>query len=214
MTGLKSAAQTRDHWWWRPGWQVGRRFYTWHITWQDAPDVRRLATEYQAHLNFAGLDRIPIHGLHLTMQGVGFTDEVSITDVDAIVESVSHKLMAIEQIPVTLATPIVNEEAVLIPVGPAERLNALRALVREGIADAWDADRVPEEDDGWLPHMSLAYSNTTSPTAPMIDAISNAAVRPATATVAAVQLIILGRDTHEYRWETRATVELGGPHRR
>jgi 2'-5' RNA ligase len=176
--------------------------------------VRRLATEYQAHLDFAGLDRIPIHGLHLTMQGVGFTDEVSATDIDAIAESVSHKLMAIEPIPVTLASPIVNEEAVLIPVSPAERLNALRAAVRAGIADIWGAGTVPEEADGWLPHMSLAYSNTTSPTAPVIDAINNAAVRPAAATVTAVQLIILGRDTHEYRWETRATVELGRPHDR
>ncbi|MDT5026262.1 MAG: hypothetical protein QOE61_2688, partial [Micromonosporaceae bacterium] len=29
----------RDHWYWRPGWSVGRRFYTWHLTFADQPDV-------------------------------------------------------------------------------------------------------------------------------------------------------------------------------
>ena len=27
----KHADQLTDHWWWRPGWKVGTRFYAWHI---------------------------------------------------------------------------------------------------------------------------------------------------------------------------------------
>jgi hypothetical protein len=42
----ETAQAMRDHWWWRPGWGVGRSFYTWHITFDDQPAVDRLAAEY------------------------------------------------------------------------------------------------------------------------------------------------------------------------
>jgi hypothetical protein len=29
------ADELANHWWWRPGWQVGTRFYTWHVTVAD-----------------------------------------------------------------------------------------------------------------------------------------------------------------------------------
>jgi hypothetical protein len=29
----------RDHWYWRPGWAIGRRFYAWHITFADQSQV-------------------------------------------------------------------------------------------------------------------------------------------------------------------------------
>ncbi|HEX6074570.1 MAG TPA: hypothetical protein VFZ32_04810 [Micromonosporaceae bacterium] len=66
----------RNHWWWRPGWREGRHFYACHLTFDNAPDLHRLADRYQQALRpFAGLDLIPRRWLHLTMQGIGFTDE-------------------------------------------------------------------------------------------------------------------------------------------
>ncbi|MGB6163316.1 MAG: hypothetical protein WCF33_10685 [Pseudonocardiaceae bacterium] len=75
----------RDHWWWRPGWRVGRSFYTWHMTFDDQPAAHQLAADY-AHMlkDLSTLDLIPVRWLHLTMQGIGFTDEVDRADVDAI----------------------------------------------------------------------------------------------------------------------------------
>lgn len=29
---------TENHWYWRPGWGPGRRMYTFHLTWEQAPD--------------------------------------------------------------------------------------------------------------------------------------------------------------------------------
>ncbi len=42
----ETAQVMRDHWWWRPGWRVGRSFYAWHVTFDDQPAVRRLAADY------------------------------------------------------------------------------------------------------------------------------------------------------------------------
>src|SRR5262245_33980474 len=80
----------RDHWWWRPGWRLGRRAYTFHITFEDGtveggPDLHRLTAAYQASLaGMPGLDLVPLQWLHLTMQNVGFTDEVGESDVQAV----------------------------------------------------------------------------------------------------------------------------------
>ena len=65
------ATELADHWWWRPGWQVGTRFYAWHVTLDDQPQLRELAARYQAA--FApvdALDLIPEQWLHITMQGI------------------------------------------------------------------------------------------------------------------------------------------------
>ena len=72
------AATLTDHWWWwRPGWRPGRRLYAWHVTFAGLPAVRQLAAQAQARLaGLPGLDLVPARWLHLTMQGVGFTDEV------------------------------------------------------------------------------------------------------------------------------------------
>lgn len=72
-----------NHRWWRPGWRVGRSFYTWHLTFDDHPQVADLARRWQAGIDLAGLDHIPADGLHLTMQGIGFTDEVPPDDLAA-----------------------------------------------------------------------------------------------------------------------------------
>lgn len=53
-----------DHWWWRPGVKPGRDLLVWHITFDDAPQVRALAEEAQKPLrSLAGLDLVPLdHG--------------------------------------------------------------------------------------------------------------------------------------------------------
>jgi len=89
------ALTVRDHWWWRPGWRIGRRFYTFHVIFDadevwGADELRLLMSEYRQSLaGMAGLDLIPDEWLHLTVQGVGFTDEVGAADIDAILGAAS-----------------------------------------------------------------------------------------------------------------------------
>src|ERR1035438_8497606 len=81
-----------DHWWWRPGWRPGRRMYTWHVTFGEMPCVGDLAAHVQARLaGLPGLDLVPGRWLHLTTQGVGFTDEVVSADVVAIVDAAQRR---------------------------------------------------------------------------------------------------------------------------
>jgi 2'-5' RNA ligase len=198
-----------DHWWWRPGWHVGRRFYAWHLTFPgpEAADLRRFAAEYRTVLKpLPGLDLIPDQWLHLTMQGLGFIDEVDSGDVDAIVEAAHARLAGVAPFTLTFDQPTVTPEAVLWevnPTGPA----AVRAAVRAAIGDVWAT--VPEAADGFVAHVSAAYSNSDGPQAAVREALDRVEAAPATVRIGEAQLIVMHRDNRMYEWTTYASIPLG-----
>ncbi len=199
----------RDHWWWRPGWRVGRRFYTWHITFEGQHDLHWLVRAYQARLDMPELDLVPLDGLHLTMQGVGFTDEVSQQDLQKLVMAAGTRCALLAPFTLTLGPARVRPEGVNLPVTPEAPVRQLRMAIREAIAEVWGQERVPESAEGFTPHVTLAYSNADGPAAPLIERIERAGAPQAVATIRAAQLIDLERDSHVYRWKTRAAVPLG-----
>ncbi|WP_225850643.1 2'-5' RNA ligase family protein [Streptomyces sp. HPF1205] len=197
-----------DHWWWRPGWSVGRRFYTWHLTFDGQSDVHRFADAYRRALAPAGgLDLIPDRWLHLTMQGIGFIDEVPEDVVEEITKAAAQRLAALPAFGVTFHAPVIDPEAILVPVQPAEPVRALRSTIRGAMGDVL-AD-VPEQAEGFLPHVSIGYSNSDGPTAPYAEAIASADVPPAKALITHADLIVIHRDNRMYEWTTLAQVPLG-----
>ncbi|MEV6272968.1 2'-5' RNA ligase family protein [Kribbella sp. NPDC051936] len=91
--------------------------------------------------------------------------------------------------------PVVRREAVLLPSDPLEPLQTIRYAVRAAFADDFGATGVPENADGYRPHISLAYSNTAQPSAFAVDAVS---------------LVEMHRDNRRYEWRTVEAVPLGG----
>lgn len=196
-----------DHWWWRPGWAVGRRFYTWHLTFEHAAAVHELASAYRAGLaTVPGLDLVPDRWLHLTMQGLGFVDELDQGDVDAIVAAAGKHLATVEPFELTLHRPTVTPEAIRWDPessGPA----AVRDAIRSAIGEVWPA--VPEPADGFGAHVTIAYSNAAGPAAPVRTALDQVDAPPAVARIESADLIVLGRDRRMYEWTTHAAVRLG-----
>jgi 2'-5' RNA ligase len=197
-----------DHWWWRPGWKPGRRMYTWHFTFDGQPAVSELAASYQERLaDLAGLDLIPARWLHLTTQGVGFTDEVGDDEVSAILAASAGRLDGFAPQRVTIGPARITPEAILLDVAPADGLAAIRRELRAVIAGVLGAARLGEADD-WTPHVSVAYSNSTGAQAPYIAAVADGGT--AETVITTVELIVLGRDEHLYEWTTRGDVQLAG----
>lgn len=202
--------KTRDHWWWRPGWHQGRSFYTWHILVEDQPAIHEFAKQVQPELQVTGvLGPIPQQWLHMTMQGVGFTNEVSEETLNAIADAVTERVASIGPVAVTLGPPVVDAEGVNLPVRPVEAVDAVRRAVRDGIADVWGADGVPEAEDGFVPHVSLAYSHTSGASlAPIRDILArHAATIPAVLTRAS--LINMNRDNGMYEWRLIRRTSFG-----
>lgn len=198
----------RDHWWWRPGWSAGRRFYTWHLTFDGQPDVHRFADAYRAVLApLGGLDLIPDRWLHLTMQGIGFVGEVAEQDALSIAKAAKVRLANVPPFDVVLETPVVDPEAILVPVQPDLPVRAVRDAIRAAIGDV--LPEVPERADGFKPHVSVGYSNGTGSTAPFAAALDTADIEHAHARITHAELIIINRDNHMYEWESLAQVPLG-----
>lgn len=204
------ADSMRNHWWWRPGWRVGRRFYTWHLTFAEQHDLHRLVDHYQSKLaRIPGLDPVPRRCLHLTMQAIGFVDETNTDDVTAIIEQARGYLASIPQPELTFQRCVVRHEAVALPPAPIAAVTRIRDGIRRGIADVWGEDHVPERAEGYQPHVSLAYSSAEGSATPVVDAVDQADVRPATASISHASLIELNRDQRMYQWRTVDTVALG-----
>jgi 2'-5' RNA ligase superfamily len=197
----------RDHWWWRPGMRVGRRIYTWHFTFDGQAVLHQLVDAYQARLaDLPGLDPVPRPWLHLTTQGIGFTDEVGDADIDAIIQESQERLATLLRVTVAMGPAVVTPEGILLQVQPAEGLTAVRRALRDAIAAVRGGDQLGEPDE-WTPHVSVAYSNSSGPMEPYQRAL-NTPLEPVPVEIQDVRLIALGRDAHLYQWQTRAAVAL------
>lgn len=197
----------RDHWWWRPGWKPGRRFYTFHFTFEAQPAVQRLAAEVRERLGgFAALDMVPGRWLHLTTQGIGFADEVGHGDVMAIVSAARDRLSVVRSADITVSAPHAASEGVASYIGPPGALDPARDALRAAISDVWGPGKVPEAAE-WSPHVSYAYANADAEGGPYDAALGG--LGPVHAAVTTVELICLGRDRRIYEWETIASLPLG-----
>jgi 2'-5' RNA ligase len=200
-----------NHWWWRPGWGVGTRFYAWHITLVDQPGLRDLVAGYQTALDgFPVLDLIPEQWLHITVQDLGHTRDVLAAQRDAVVDAVSRRLSAIPSPELIFDRAVLFQEAVVILPTDPEPLRVVRTAIQDGIGDVLGRDRVPEAGHVFHPHVSAAYVNATADPAPIraaLDALDRH--RRARATVAEVKLIVLHRDRGMYEWEEAAACRIG-----
>jgi len=181
--------------------------YTWHFTFDNQAALHALVDAYQARLaGLPGMDLIPRQWLHLTTQGVGFTDEVPDTDIEAVIDAARKRLAAVPRVTVNMGPAIVDPEVVRLEVQPADALTPVRRALRDVIATARGPEYVAEPD-GWTPHVSVAYSNSDGPMEPYIKTL-DPPLGPVSVDIPDVQLIVLGRDTHLYEWQTRAVVPL------
>ena len=117
----------------------------------------------------------------------------------------------LEPFTVTIGPARVDPEGMHMPVGPVEPLAALRHTIRAAISEVWRTDTVPEEADGYRPHVSLGYSNSAGPAEPIADALTRHGEHTTEVTVSTVSLIDLNRDHKAYEWTGVATVPLGRP---
>lgn len=204
------SGMTRDHWWWRPGWRKGRSFYTWHITFSSSNPIRQIVSLYAPVISQINtLDPVGIDGIHLTLQGIGFTDEVSSAAIKGIVDSTLRYCARLEPIKARLDEPCTDEEAVHVNVHPAEQIARVKLALRNGIGDVWGHENIPESMDDFRPHITLAYSNGVAPIERIDAAIRECLLPAADVLISSVSLIDLNRDRGRYEWVEVATVTLG-----
>lgn len=203
----------RNHWWWRPGWRAGHHFYACHFTLDDQPELRNLVRQYQdaiAHL--PNLDIIPARWLHVTMQGIGFVDEISTTDLATVTDRLEKRLRNMKPPTTTFHLPTVRPEAVILKAEPPEPLYQLRLAIHDTVAAALGPSKFSEprpKPNQFTPHVSAAYVNNDGPAQLIAEAASNAAACPITVTFDTASLLVFHRDHHMYEWTQATPLPIG-----
>ena len=214
MSNIRRASRIADHWYPRPGWRPGRLFDTWHILFDDLPEVRALAGRAQDALReLPGLAKVPVEWLHMTVQGVGWSDELSDSQRSDVIDSVTEEMATVRQIHATFGPPLVKGEALVLSAAPVEALHGVRNRIRAGITRAlrvqpWEA---LEQRHGFLPHVSVAYARLDADAAPYAMALDK--VVPVSATAVVRHIALIRQERHfaprwQYTWDELARVTL------
>lgn len=205
------SGRVHDHWWWRPGWRVGRRFYAFHVTFEEQPDLYRLADAYRSALTAVpAVALIPNRWLHLTMQGIGFTDETSDQTLTRIIDEAGQQLGQLPAVDVKFREAVVTGEAIVMPADPGEAVRQLQAATRTAIGRVVGADRVSGDPTRYRPHVSVAYLTAAGSAEPYVRAVEDVKPHPATVRISHVDLIEMHRDRHMYEWSVVARLPLRG----
>ena len=230
-------ATGRAYWRQRPGWRTGQDFYACFLTLDDQPELRGLVRRYQDAIGHRpDLDLIPPRWLHITMQGIGFADEISPADLGAVTERISERLRAMRPPTTTFHRPTIRPTAVYLKADPPEPLIGLHLALHEAVSSAVGPGRFGEAAPGpgkFAPHVSIAYAShdgrrpargtqdgrgpmsTTAPepapasVPPVTEAMRDTAVRAVTATFGTASLLVFRRDHHAYGWTSATALPIG-----
>jgi 2'-5' RNA ligase len=203
-----SLTHLRDHWQWRPEWGVDRACLLWYLTFDSQPDLSRQAGLVRACLSAVDqVDVVPVPWLHLTLDDVGFADEVAPAHVAQVVESARAAVVGWTPPVLTLGPLAPMDDSVVLEAGPVAELVALRNRLRVATTTVLGPDR-PGHLDEFRPHVTLAYLNDASPPDAVMGPLSClAAAQPVVAEPRLTLASVTRRDRH-YQWTSRAELAL------
>ena len=203
----------RDHWWWRPGHAVGRHFWACHLILDDQPELRELAADYQQALT--GLDQIdliPAQWLHLTMQGIAFTDEITADELGHLDQALTASLAAVEPPTVEFSALTIQREAVYLKAHPAVALTPLRRAIHDTVLSVLGPERFTEtlaDMAKWLPHVSIGYINHDGDPQPIAAVLDGLTTRTVAVTFTKADLLEFHRDNRMYEWTSANPITIG-----
>lgn len=201
-----------DHWWWRPGWHPDRHYLTWYILFEHDETVARCVAEHQRHVDLPYLDLIPTAGLHMTVQGVGFADEITHTEAAEVADRAHQLCLDTTSFPLTIGPLAGYEGGVFLRASPWAPIANLRERLCTAISDALGTSRVPNEPQRFKPHITVAYCHKAVPAAELIHRVWELrSLPPVEVAVRSVDLIELRREAHSYLWTSITSLCLRSP---
>jgi 2'-5' RNA ligase len=151
--------------------------------------------------NLPGLDLIPAEWLHITMRGIGFTDEINTAELHSLADALTQELSRIDPPTVSFRYLTLHPEAIYLKAHPAEALYPLRARMYRAAASVPGASSSAEDTPSpaqFVSHVSIAYVSADGETQPIAKALQTAATTLVTATFRKASLLEFHRDHRMY----------------
>jgi 2'-5' RNA ligase len=206
-------SRMKNHWD-RADWHPGRTGYYWYLTFDDdASALRTMAAACQRALAAnPAFDLVPLGELHMTLDRVGFDDELPEDAVADIEQRAEAAAASLEPFTMQVGPLAGSAGALSFSAAPYDRLNDLRGTLNSATSAV--LGRVTKDDDHFRPHVGIAYCNSSLPLAPIIETVrSLRSLSPVHCRVGQVSLVRLTRLDRAYRWTTRRALALEGDRR-
>lgn len=171
-----------------------------HLTLEEAPAVEAAIHRLQESLAAVdALRPVPIKGLHLTMTGVGFTDEVSAGRLDEVAQRVFAQAEAMSAAPLVLDGVLVGAESIMLRARSASWLDQLLTSQRDAVQEVLG----PRAWGPFHPHVSIAYADGVAAIGDVVDHLVDdvAPLAPLVVHSPTLTLMRLGRDRRIYEWD-------------
>jgi 2'-5' RNA ligase len=201
---FSTLARMVNHWD-RPGWDSGRSAYYWYFTFNDFA-LSTFAQQHQERLAGLGLDLVGPEWLHLSLDRLAWTDEISHEDAKRAADEAQCRLEGTSRFALQIGPLAGSAGAVRFSVEPWEPIETIRSLL--AAINPTDCTATPRT---FLPHITIAYNNHDRLARPVIDVVAQTRSHPAISVeVTQVGLVAVRRDGHAYKWETVRQIALGG----
>jgi hypothetical protein len=143
--------------------------------------------------------------LHTRIQGITFADELGPDDILAVQTQAGAAIGRVGLPALTVSGPVLDNDAVSLPVDPVDEIVAVREELRACITDTLGADKLyqlPQPPGGFRPHISIAYVNTDVPDADWIRHRLDRIAHPdLVVPVPQVSLVLLAREGGRWFWD-------------
>jgi len=195
-----------DRWQDRAEPSPGQGMLYWHILLGDSPHVRALASIAQERLaRFPGLHFTPKRWLHVTTLAVGFVEEFTEAEIGSMVARARDFLSVIPPATVILGKILYHPEAITLEIEPEGALDPVRNAVRTAVMN-----EVTTQHESWVPHVTLAYSTSVQPAAPIIAALGRR-LPEHDISVDCISLVVQEGAERLWNWQPVAEISLGSP---
>jgi 2'-5' RNA ligase len=208
---LTLPSQMADRWQDRAEPRAGQGMLYWHILLGDSPQVRALASIAQERLaRFSGLHFTPKRWLHVTTLAVGLIEDFTETEIGNMVARAREFVCDVPPAMVVLGKILYHPEAITLAVEPAGALDTVRNAIRAAAAGMPGMSKERTRHQLWVPHVTLAYSTSVQPAAPIIAALGRRL--PAhTISVDCVNLVVQEGAERLWNWQPIVEIPLGAP---
>jgi 2'-5' RNA ligase len=182
----------------------------WHLLLGDLAPVQEIARQARQRLApFTGLHMTPMRWLHVTVLLAGHAAEVTQADMDEMLARARLKLSSTAPVPVTLGRVIYHPEGILLAVSPATALTPVFEAARAATLEVTGHCGVTSTPgSSWVPHVTLCYSTTRQPAAPIIAALGKT-LPVCEVTIDKLSLVVQRGAPLSWDWRPVGTARLG-----
>lgn len=153
---------------------------------------------------------MPIDDLHMTIDRIGFDDEMRPDELDAVAEAATRECERLAPFEMLIGPLAGSAGAISFSAAPLERILEVRKALRAATAKV--RKRTEFAKDTFRPHVGIAYCNTEVPTSSIVPKVRPLReLKPARAHVGGASLVLLTRGVQSYRWSTLTDVRFSEP---